>query len=897
MKSLYLILISTIFLIANANAQTRIFHGDRILTTQAQVDAFNYTSVTGDVIIHQSSVETITNLLGLSELTSVGNNLIIENNYFLNNLDGLSNLASIGGNLTILNNDNQDGGLYSLNGLSGLNTIGGDLTIQSNSNLVAFCGLYNLLSNNGLNGSYIVSNNGVNPTQQDIISGGSCPVGVHSGDLTITSQDQIDNFDYTIVTGTLQIKEQTPGNIVNLDGLSGLTQVNYLEIDDNNTLSGIDGLNNLVSVNSIDILNNASLTHISGFSNIDSLGGVLVIQSNPLLTVIDGFSNLNYIWGELRIVDNDALTNLDAFPNLNTVHVLLNISSDSSLTNFNGLSSLSSNLGTISITDNPLLTNIDVLSFIDNISGSIVIKNNSSLINLNGLSNLLYIGGHIEIKNNPALTNLEALSNLAYMGGYLDIEYNESLYDISGLSNILTIDGDLTIIVNPILNFCVLYDMLSNGRVFGTVVVANKNDELISKQDIITAGGCSNYIELNSQSEVDNFNYTSAVNLIISNVVDGNITNLDGLSELSSISGFFILSKNSALKNLNGLSGITSVGGKFEINNNNTLDTIKLSSLVSTGDLLIQGNNSLREITGLTNFISVTNDLEITYNGSLENINGFSQLNSVGRDLDINYNSALTNIDGLSNLNSIGRNLSIIQNFILTRFCGLYSLFNNNGLVGNYLVGYNAANPTAQEIINLGACEPLPVELINFSCTPIDNSVKLSWQTATEVNNYGFEIERKANDAQWVKLNFMPGYGNSNSPKQYEFVDKNLLEGNKFLYRLKQVDNDGSYKYSNEIEITLAQPKEFVLEQNYPNPFNPTTKIKYSIPVGTQRTVSVKLKVYDILGNEIAALVNKEQQPGNYEVEFDASNLSNGVYFYKLQSGKFLQTKKMLLLK
>ena len=191
----------------------------------------------------------------------------------------------------------------------------------------------------------------------------------------------------------------------------------------------------------------------------------------------------------------------------------------------------------------------------------------------------------------------------------------------------------------------------------------------------------------------------------------------------------------------------------------------------------------------------------------------------------------------------------------------------------------------------------LPVELSEFNCRIIDKSVTLNWITATEINNYGFEIERKSispdtKENNWTKLGFVNGHGNSNSPKSYSFIDKNIYGGTKFKYRLKQIDNDGKYELSKEVEIELI-PEAYFLFQNYPNPFNPTTNFKFQI-------VSyglVLLKVYDVLGNEIATVINKEFDPGLYNYQWDAGYLSSGVYFYRLQAGEFISKKKLLLIK
>jgi hypothetical protein len=206
-------------------------------------------------------------------------------------------------------------------------------------------------------------------------------------------------------------------------------------------------------------------------------------------------------------------------------------------------------------------------------------------------------------------------------------------------------------------------------------------------------------------------------------------------------------------------------------------------------------------------------------------------------------------------------------------------------------------------IFNLSRSE-LPVELTTFTANVIENDVELNWETATEVKNYGFEVERKIlsegllsekqvqNDS-WEKVAFVQGHGNSNSPKYYSFTDKSIQASGKYSYRLKQIDIDGTFEYSDEVEINIGSPNNFELVQNYPNPFNPTTIISYSIPSDAR----VTLAIYDALGKEVAVLDNGFRTAGNYSHTFDASNLSSGMYFYTIRTNDFVQTKKMLLLK
>jgi hypothetical protein len=194
---------------------------------------------------------------------------------------------------------------------------------------------------------------------------------------------------------------------------------------------------------------------------------------------------------------------------------------------------------------------------------------------------------------------------------------------------------------------------------------------------------------------------------------------------------------------------------------------------------------------------------------------------------------------------------------------------------------------------------PLPVELTSFIALAEKNRVELNWSTATEVNNYGFDIERCVAQIgnlcnNWEKIGFVQGHGNSNSPKDYSFVDANPPAG-KVLYKLKQIDFDGTFEYSKAVEVNVETPQEFRLAQNYPNPFNPSTVINYQLP----KDGNVTLKVYDMLGREVATLVNEYQKPGIYNYKFSIDNyqLPSGIYIYQLKAGNFIETKKLMILK
>ncbi|MFZ4620352.1 MAG: T9SS type A sorting domain-containing protein [Bacteroidota bacterium] len=212
-----------------------------------------------------------------------------------------------------------------------------------------------------------------------------------------------------------------------------------------------------------------------------------------------------------------------------------------------------------------------------------------------------------------------------------------------------------------------------------------------------------------------------------------------------------------------------------------------------------------------------------------------------------------------------------------------------------------------------GGTDPLPVELSTFTVSQKENSAILKWSTATEVNNHGFEVERKlvsrlggqagfkvqgsgttASNSAWTRIAFVEGNGNSNTVHEYSYADRSLSAGT-YSFRLKQIDRDGMFSYSTEADVKVGSvPNVFALEQNYPNPFNPSTSIGFTL----QESGYTSLRIYDALGREVVTLVNEDLQAGVYHQRtFDAVRLSSGIYFSKLQSGENVQIRKMMLLK
>jgi hypothetical protein len=187
---------------------------------------------------------------------------------------------------------------------------------------------------------------------------------------------------------------------------------------------------------------------------------------------------------------------------------------------------------------------------------------------------------------------------------------------------------------------------------------------------------------------------------------------------------------------------------------------------------------------------------------------------------------------------------------------------------------------------------PLPVELSSFSAIVLENAIRLDWRTETEVSNYGFEVLRSNQNDNWSVLGFVQGHGNSNSPKDYSFTD-NSVSGGKYSYRLKQIDTDGSFEYSKVIEVDLGSLGKFELSQNYPNPFNPVTTIRFLL----SESGNVKLTVYNIVGEQVAVLVDGFREEGVYTINFSAESLPSGLYIYTIDSNGSKQSRKMILAK
>jgi hypothetical protein len=278
--------------------------------------------------------------------------------------------------------------------------------------------------------------------------------------------------------------------------------------------------------------------------------------------------------------------------------------------------------------------------------------------------------------------------------------------------------------------------------------------------------------------------------------------------------------------------------------------------------MAVVGNNSTNTVTYGNNSVAA-NSYDLFVNGNL-----------VGDDL------AKAQLTAAASINAF-------------RFYGQSSTSNVATIAIDNIVWYNSVD----------AGIALPVELSSFAAFSIGKNVRLEWTTVTEVNNYGFEVERTPVASPlkeggikggWQKLGFVDGHGTTNLPQTYSYSD-NIFAAGTFSYRLKQIDRDGSFRYSNEVAVTSAlTANDYHLAQNFPNPFNPSTTIRFAVK-SPQR---VSLNVYNMLGQEVRTLYNQEAEAGMvYAIPFNASGLSSGVYYYRLTTAERTELKKMLLVK
>jgi hypothetical protein len=575
-------------------------------TSQEQIDNFqaNYpgcTEIEGGVTITGNG---ILSLNGLNLLNEIGDSLFVINTH-LQNFTGLNSINFIGGGITILDNSY----LSSLNGFESLLTVNDGISLWNNDILSSMDGFNSLTF---IGGDISISNNN-----------------------SLIDLSGLENL--TFVDGDFYISYNE-----NLESLTAFNNLNIisgsLSFHSNDNLNSLVGLENLNTIGGDFVVFGSSFNNLSGLDNLQSIGDFLHISTNSSLTSLDGLNSLISIGGGILIGGNDVLVDLSSLINIHTLG-----------------SSLGSNL---IVQGNSNLENLEGLNNLTTLGGFVNISN-TNLTALNGLESLNSIGTHLEINSNPMLTNLNGLYNLNSINGHLYIEYNDVLSSLTGLDNIdpNSIEN-VRIHDNPILSECdvqSLCELLSIPNpinwVYNNAPGCNSVVEVLSE-----CGAClPEGITFTTQDEIDNFqsNYPDCMEIQGNVIINGeSITNLNGLSFVTTIVGYLYIHDNNDLTSLQGLDNLTSVGGLLLFDNNNLTTLTGLDNLTAnTGSLLIGSNTNLINLTGLESLTSSSSirigDLFATQgNPNLISLSGIENIEESSFDeLVISGNGSLSDCD------------------------------------------------------------------------------------------------------------------------------------------------------------------------------------------------------------------------------------------------------------
>jgi len=642
-------------------------------TTQTEIDNFqtnypNCTEIEGDVTIGEWAGTDITNLYGLSVLTSIGGDLVISFNAMMATLTGLDNLSSIGESLFITMNDT----LSSLTGLEGLTKIDGVFHVEGNSRLIDFTGLDNVTA---IGSSFYVDLNG-----------------------------QLVDFHGL-------------ENLVSVGGDFLIGGINIAFWIGNPSLANLSGLENLKTVGGgLTIAGNNSLSNLIALDNLNYIGENLLVFLNPTLAECNVQSICEYLANPNSIIDihsnapgcnspeeveeaceSSCLPEGIEFTNQEQV--------DNFQINYPGCTEIEGGVEIGGWYNN--ISNLDSLSILTSIGGGLKLLACDSLISLHGLDNLTSVGGDLEIIHVDSITSLSGLESLTSIGGNLRIYYNDDLEDLSGIENIQAGSiNNLDIFINPSLTTCHVQSICNYLVDPNGIVNIHENAPGCNNPPEITAAcgftlSClpfGNYY-FTSQEEIDDFQsaYSNCTELNGAIFIEGsgwfgstNITSLTGLNAVVSINGDLIIDKNDSLISLAGLENLTTIQGNLSI-----------------GDLESghSGNASLSDMNGLNNLAFIGEDFAITNNIILTSLSGLNSLNSIGGILTIKWNG-LTGLGGLNDVLSTG-GLSILGNQFLTSLEGLDGLnsvegdieISNNGILTNIVALENLSSIDGNLII------------------------------------------------------------------------------------------------------------------------------------------------------------------------------------------------------
>lgn len=481
---------------------------------------------------------------------------------------------------------------------------------------------------------------------------------------------------------------------------------------------------------------------------------------------------------------------------------------------------------------------------------------------VDALSSCVLITGDLRIIDSATvdpITNLTALAGLTSIGRDFYLE-NTLVSDLSPLSTLINITRDIRILNNDNLPDL---DGLENLGMTSARTLVIQGNALLSNVDALAL------------TAIDSF--TANVNIRDNPV----LTTLDGLGNISTIGFNFTVNNNDLLTDIN-MPLLELTGGSFNLQGNAIIANLDFSSLALVGgNLIISNNDSIVNLNGFPVLIVVGNSVTINQNDALVDISALAFLAAISGSLTINNNNALPSLNGLENIGIISGSLTITNNDILSDcedICTVISM----GAVGDTTIISGNAGLCANIIVVDFVCLVLPIELTRFSATAARDHILLNWETAAELNNAGFEVQRSSNDGRdFSTIAWIEGAGTTQESKTYVYKDFDVKPGVRYTYRLMQLDFDGASTASPVVSATLTGDK-FIAGDQYPNPVS--TGGLLSVPVYLPAETVLQLEVIDALGKIIS---RKEQEfaAGNQLLEISTDNLSAGFFGVRISSG------------
>ncbi|WP_271784960.1 T9SS type A sorting domain-containing protein [Aquimarina algiphila] len=511
---------------------------------------------------------------------------------------------------------------------------------------------------------------------------------VYNGNIVLTTQAEIDAFNYTEITGSLTIREVSPGAINNITNLSILKSIGSIRIEGNSVLNDIDGLSNLTSFGfgSVSIVNNASLQNINGLSNVRSEVGFIRIENNELLENIDGLAGLSsseFDGGGLIISDNSSLRNVDGLLGITTVLDIFTISGNPELENLDGLSNAATfilvEFGFV-LTNNVNLRDacgiVPLLKSYLDVGDMFIFSIENNGPNASTTETILNFDCCMKFEGDLVLSSQEEIDNFNYceITGSLIIKESvtNNITDLSNLSKLEILGLDLKIDSNAALTTINGFENLTSIR----IIDIRDNPSLVNVQGFTKLTKLDSFVAFRNDS----------------------LENIEGLSKIKTLRDFKIVVSN--VSNLPDLSNLQSIRGDLNLDGTKINDLSALQSLQNIGNIFLFRNSLLDNIDGLSGAAINSIVIRITQNQALRNVDGLTDFSSIRADVIIAHNAELDNLDGLSNLRSVGGRLIIVNNPILRDACGIVSLLNIPGSVtGEIRIADNGSNTSSVDVI------------------------------------------------------------------------------------------------------------------------------------------------------------------------------------------------------